>query len=165
MNDTSSNLYKAPDAELVESADAKLGGKFKRFSVWWVVLLSFVTLGLYGVYWLYTRSQVINEELHDEGISNAFIYSAMIIYILAATVGNFLNFAVGEDSPLTLLASLLSLIGTVMVIMWVFKIRGKMHQILGSDRGGELWFGPIKTFFFNVLYMQYKINKIIDNEK
>ena len=75
MND----LYAPPASDLsrIDHADISV---FERFSTWYVVGLTIVTLSLYLPYWLYTRSISLNA-ITDNKISSYFINVTLIIKI------------------------------------------------------------------------------------
>lgn len=54
-----------------------------------------------------------------------------------------------------------------MVIYYIcaYKLRSQIHERLGVRKGDRLWIGPILTFFFSNIYIQYKINQAIDQER
>lgn len=59
MND----IYALPAAELAPEKENRLGdiSVFKRFNTLYTIALSFLTLGLYFPYWLYTRTKKLNQ--------------------------------------------------------------------------------------------------------
>lgn len=163
MNQITDNPYVAPAAELeVEHAAGDLS-VFKRFTTWGVFGLSIITLGLYTIYWLYSRSQKLNQ-ITDAPISQGFIGTATAVYVLSfffSFVVPFVGVSMENMGLLVMIDSLLSLTSIVLFIVWSFKFRNRLNRVTQSA-GKPTWSGPIMTFFFNVLYLNYKVNQNID---
>ena len=48
------------------------------------------------------------------------------------------------------------------MLIWVYTLRNRLNRIIGAQEEDERWIGPVATFFFQILYLQYKINQAID---
>jgi hypothetical protein len=59
-----------------------------------------------------------------------------------------------------MISKLANIADSVVVLVWAFKIRNRMNLILEAEKTSELWFKGFWTFFFQLFYMQFKINKI-----
>ena len=151
-----SNPYSAPTADLSVANDDLISGNFQRFSAWWVFLLTIVTLGIYPVYWVYTRAQTVNR-LHENPIAPAWLY-LMAIFFALTFVAQFL-FADGSAYLLANLAYLVTYVGSL------FKVRNRLKDLMGNSTNSAYELGPVLTFFFNGIYLQYKINEFIDNSQ
>jgi len=164
MNEIAENPYSAPEADLKSSSQANVLNIFTRFSTWAVVGLSIITMGIYAVYWLYSRSKAINSVI-DNKIPSALITTSLVLYVLGMIInyGPFLlGSAVVDILPAMMIASpIIGLASFVAMIIWVFKFRNRLNEMTQSE-GKPTWAGPILTFFFQVLYLNYKINQHID---
>ncbi len=160
MNQVTENPYAAPQADLeVEHSVGDLS-VFRRFTSWGVFGLSIITFWIYNIYWLYSRTQQLNSICNDP-ISKSFVNSAVIAYIavwVTSIVGAIVPSAAVEFS---FISGILNLVSVVLVIVWAFKFRNRLNQVTDSA-GKNTWAGPVMTFFFNVLYLNYKINQNID---
>ena len=155
MND----LYAPPSSDLskIDHADISV---FERFSTWYVIGLTIVTLSLYLPYWLYTRSKSLNA-ITENKISSYFINVTLILFftsIVAVVTVEFIQ----PDETIMLTSSALDLISNIMMLVWVFKFRNRLSELFSHD---SIKLGPVMTFFFQVFYLQYKINEIIDHKK
>lgn len=153
------NPYKAPEAQVEAPATGDLNQVFDRFSAWGVFGLSIITFGIYTIYWLYTRTQRVNDRTESD-ISWAFVNATIVIYAIS-----FLS-SFGEliSPEVAMVLSLASLVAWIMMIVWAFKIRAAIHEYVNATKGNYDWANAFLTFFFSSLYLQYKINKIIDNQ-
>lgn len=153
--------YSAP-LSLLAQEDGNPLDDFKRFSAWGVFGLLVVTVGIYYVYWLYTRSQVLAQYKELE------ISPILINVVLAAYAGIFaFSFYLGMnpgDARLISVVNILQAVMTIANLIWLFTFRSRLNKLSGLKRGDGGWAGPILTFFFHVIYLQYKINKIKDGE-
>jgi hypothetical protein len=81
------NPYQTPNSDLSNPGNqAGTLAIFKRFSTWFVFLLSIVTLSLYLLYWFYDRTKTLNQLKDVTPISDAFIFSAIGLNILSYLV-------------------------------------------------------------------------------
>ena len=84
MND----IYRPPSAELLGEGNLK---EFQRFSTWYVVGLTIITLTFYLPYWLYTRTSILNE-LSENKISIIFTRFTVSFYVLTFVIVIYMEF-------------------------------------------------------------------------
>ncbi|MCU7845654.1 MAG: DUF4234 domain-containing protein [Candidatus Thiodiazotropha sp. (ex Monitilora ramsayi)] len=152
------NPYEPPKSNVDAINRSNYLNNFSRFSAWWVLLLSVVTLGIYNVYWLYTRSRIINQ-IHHRKIPEFLIWAALIFYVLNTG----LSFLPDEMVASLIIVVLLSAVGSIFFfVWWLFGVRNRLQELAEENGSPENRIGPILTFFFQVIYLQYKINEQID---
>ncbi|HEY7774581.1 MAG TPA: DUF4234 domain-containing protein [Marinagarivorans sp.] len=159
MEEKVDNPYKAPEAQVEAPATGELNQVFDRFTAWGVFGLSIITLGIYSVYWLYKRTQRVNDRTNSN-ISSAFVNATLVVY----TISLLSNLGELVAPELAAVLGLAALAAWVMMIVWAFKIRAAIHEYVNASKGNYDWANAFLTFFFGALYLQYKINKIIDNQ-
>lgn len=151
MNDTANNPYRAPESDVNTLDSGDDINNFSRFSAWGVLGLSIITLGIYPIYWMYTRSRTLNA-FHENRISPA-VLSLFMLFVVA-------SFAIGFIGPQGDVAAILSLIinlgYTVLYLMVLFGLRNRLKGMVDDN------INPIITFFGSAIYLQYVINKGID---
>ena len=152
MND----VYAAPSSDLTNDNVDNIF-VFERFSTWFVIGLTIITLSVYIVYWLYTRTVKLNSVVENQ-ISTFFINFVLIFYIatLVFTIG--VEF-VEVNKTVGLISSLADFMSNILVLVWVFKFKSRVSQMVLND---PIKLSPVITFFFQVFYLQYKLNEIID---
>lgn len=157
MIEQTSDPYKAPEAELLQPAHNASILNVKRFSTWYVFGLIFITFGIYAYYWIYSRTMVINQN-HDRPISSLLL---TCLYVCAG-----LNFASAfidtSQTELALVSLLLSLVNFILYIVVVFQIRDRLQDIMNRSSQTQYHLSGAMTFFFYVMYFQYKINECTD---
>ena len=129
----------------------------KKQSTWVLLILNIITLNVYGAHYIYTQSKKLNEILEEEEkisdlLQGTILLSAYIILI--GTVLSFINYSVIYDG----IANLASLILTISMIVWSFKVRNRMNKALNLQKGDFHWFHGFWTFLFPPYYFNYKIN-------
>lgn len=160
MNDQVENPYKAPESDVAPVFGNGLSSIFDRFSAWAVFGLAFITYGIYTMWWAHSRTKRLNPHI-DEPIEKSFTTTTLILiacYFIGIPLTG-INPAVGA------VFMFLGFVGYIMLIVWFFKLKNRLNTHLGSVKGDSHWIGPILTFFFNSIYLQYKINAVIDKEK
>lgn len=131
---------------------------FEKFSTWYVFGLSFITLGLYPVYWLFSRSRRLNKLKYIEPVNETYMQVTAVVWVLSYPV------SIGEiymmDNPSYLLFSNGFEIATaIMVIVWAFMFRNRLNTFLERSSAKTSRLGPVLTFFFQVLYLSFKVNQ------
>ena len=153
------NPYSAPSTTLVDQAEKAIGN-FKRFSAWGVVGLSVITLGIYFMYWLFTRSQRLNGFYHHK-IASIYVWGTLITYIIYMAFSSFVEEL--ADQPILLIIGIAGSVGyMILYVGLVFAFRNRLLEMAREDGNSEFKIGPVMSFFFQALYFQYKINEYQD---
>ena len=160
MNETTQTPYASPSADLVDKNSNDKIRNFKRFSAWGVFGLSMITLGIYPIYWLWTRSETINSM--QEGRIAKPLLIAMVVSTIISTL---ISFIPGEDPTLLAVSGLLGIAYFVFYLMVLFKVRNSLQDIMSNGSQETYKLNGVYTFFANVIYLQYKINECIDSDK
>jgi len=158
--DTNVNPYEAPQSEVEKVSNTSAINIFPRFSAWGVFGLSLITLGIYAFYWMISRAGILNKNTDDK-ISQGFITTAIILYIVAF-FGSFVDVIDPNAVGLIMAMSIVSLVSAIWNIVLIFKIRNRINAMTNSEPGSTTWMGGVLTFLFAAIYVQYKINEMID---
>jgi hypothetical protein len=159
------NPYQPPRAELLPTAPKNgLGEAFEPFSTWYVFGLSIVTLNLYPLYWMYSRTQRLNTLQGIEPIGATFVYFVLAINI----VGYPLGFAAGYFTQIHELATasdIVDIVGGISLLIWAFAFRNRLNSFLETGPATYRRLTPVMTFFFQSLYLSYKLNENLELER
>ena len=164
------NPYATPNANLARDEPGRGIESFPRFSAWYVFGLIILTLSLYIAYWLFTRTRTLNK-LSANKISTLFCYVTMAFFLLSlATAFGEVALALTADTlegstvsrNYAIFSNLISFISNILMLVWVFKFRNRLADNVIGGLSGRAAVGPVMTFFFQVIYLQYKINERID---
>ena len=157
------NPYATPRAHV---ADQLVGSsaieEFPRFSTWWVLLLSIVTLSIYMPYWMFTRTRVLHRVAPEKPVPSAVIVISLLFFAVNIGFG-VLEGVYPNDVMIKLYSQLLSIASGISFVVWVLMFRNRLNALLGVTRESPLWLGAVLAFFFQILYLQYKINQAIDS--
>lgn len=174
MENDTTNPYATPEAQLEKPVVPQDGiTAFERFSAWWVFLLLFVTLGIYAVFWLVARTRTFNDLFPDDRISGRFIGLTLGLYVLNLMLGVVDEVASGPiggslqtHDIYTVFSMVVYLVSVGLLIVWPFRLRRRLNDLNAAHSGlSPLYVGPILTFFFSTIYLQYKINQSLDHHQ
>ena len=153
MNEENSNPYRTPESDVdVVDLDNRIKN-FERFSAWWVFGLTIITLGIYPIYWLYTRSNTVNS-LRKKKIS-----SVLLVSLVVFTIGSFISEVfepTGGEGLLMAIYAAVNIIYVVLYLIVLFKLRNRLNEIVKDN------INPILTFFLSAIYLQYAVNRCLD---
>ncbi|WP_024610168.1 DUF4234 domain-containing protein [Pseudoalteromonas sp. TB64] len=158
MSEGTENIYEAPESNLSQDNDSKNKPilEFERFSAWGVFFLTLITLGIYGVYWLYSRINKANT-LAKNKVNKNLLYGYLAMYVI--------NFALSFATIPPMLSIVISLTSMVLGLVVIFSLRSSFIELINEGSKEPVKLGGILTVFFNIIYFQYKINEAIDNQK
>ncbi|MCM8532235.1 MAG: DUF4234 domain-containing protein [Lentisphaeraceae bacterium] len=147
------NVYSAPEADVIEEtyADRDINN-FKHFSAWGVFILSIITLGLYQIYWVYSRTKVLNQSVSNP-IGGPFIKIVTSLYVLS-----FISSYVPLGESLQVPLMIFNVVAGILSVVWNFKFMLRVETLMGK----ETKLSGLLTFFAHVIYLQYKINEAIE---
>jgi hypothetical protein len=156
------NPYETPNADL-STADEQSERLdiFKRFSTWYVFGLGTITLGLYILYWLYTRTKILNRLKGVNPIGDNFLSVTIAINVVSLPL-SFAQPLLKDYGNYILIPDIVSLISTVLLLVWAFKFRHRLNNFLVEHQTPHRKAGPVFTFLFQSLHLSYKINENLD---
>jgi hypothetical protein len=137
--------------------------ELKSQSTWKLFGLTIITYGVYSAYYIKRQSAIINHNLVDlDPISEDFVdFFLVLSYVSLALFVAILPLE--AESPLVLASNVVDLIWATMALIWSLGASSRMNSILGSEPSTSEWFSKIWTFFFGILYFNYKINILNEN--
>jgi hypothetical protein len=97
-----------------------------------VVLLTIITLGIYGLYWQYSVFKEL-KQYSGEGIGGglallfAFVFGIINIFLLPAEIGS-LYAREGKVAPVSGATGLWILIPLIGWFIWLVKVQGRMND-------------------------------------
>lgn len=132
-------------------------------STWRLSGLSLITFFVYAAHYMKRQTKVINEHCKSEDrISEGFV--AFILWISYLSLLLFIAYLfVEETHPIAKISNLVDRASNIAYIVWGFKARNRMNNILGSERKSKNWFHGLWTFLLSPFYFNFKINQL--NEK
>jgi hypothetical protein len=133
---------------------------FEYKSVSRTIGLCIVTFGFYVIYRLYKYSVKIRTINHN-WISNTFMYLVVVVHCVSfgSLVMHFSN--IGPEHIL-IFSKFMHLFSSVFHVVWLLRVRNEINKLNGLKKGDSNWLNPILSSFLHVIYMQYKINQVLN---
>lgn len=146
------------------STVATSSNSVEKMSVLALILVMFLTGGIYTGFWFVKRIGSINAMKSAfklrEGIF-AFIIAGFAVNVSLLLYVIFQDAALTEELRQTLLraSDVLALVLQVSVLIQCFKVRRVFMDHFNENLKKEIKFSWPATFFFGIFYLQYKINR------
>ncbi len=153
------NPYQAPESKLIDRSSNGLELlHFKKVSTWLVLLYIILTLGLYGVYWIYSRTKLLNNLPNVTPLSEVFILVSTVIALLSYPL--IISDVYIVDNPdYIYFSKFISIAGNLSLYFWAFRFRNRFNKYLDYNVENGSYMNHIMIFFFNILYLSYKLNE------
>lgn len=131
----------------------------EKKSVWLVILLSIVTLGIYVPYWLYQRLDAFNKLKSREKLDKTTITAVLVMYCFTTALyictsiyelfypGNLMVEKIDQ------VGSVIDFISSITMLYLTFMVRKIIEDHFTTKLSG------VATFFFSIYYLQFRINK------
>jgi hypothetical protein len=141
---------------------------------WWMVLvLSLVTCGIFGLYWIFKQAGFVQRIDPNSNAKKLYIIGLVLNFGGSFLGGLITGFAVASRNEgligLSFIGNIISLVGTVCLIMGHFSMRKSIHEYYTNvePMGINLMdtMGGVMTFFFNTLFFQYHFFNIATRKK
>jgi hypothetical protein len=133
--------------------------QFKRQNVWVLIGLTIITATTYWPFWLRRQSRLLNQSLPQQAIPPWFFPVLLALTIL--NIGWAIPEVLTDDAPWAIaMGKLWSRADLIFALVWIFKVRNRLHVVLESSKSGKTWFGGVWTFLFGIFYLQFKINQL-----
>ena len=164
MKPSDSDPYNTPDSTLeVDITDNKQMQSLPRISTWTVFALNMLSLGLYYPYWLYTRSQIINQVFAHK-IPLNLMHTVLGLFLLSLAF-SIMSASQPDNLDYKMASNLFTLIYSISTLFWAFTLRDRLHKMSHANKQGGYWLNGLLIVLFQMLYLQYKINEYIDTHQ
>ncbi len=140
----------------------ELTKKLKWGSTWSLFGLALITYNVYIVYYARRQTRILNEfSPPGKQISMALIrWWLFITYISLASF--FLSFLLPNDSSWNYVGDCFDRLDGLFGVIWAFLARGSFHRLYVSEKQAPTWFHAFWTLVFQALYINFKINKLLE---
>lgn len=132
----------------------------ERMSVPLLIVLTIVTLGFYTPIWFWQRSGFFKKAGRVSfPLGLVFVLVAVNVVGLFVMVGSWLN---GSSNEVELVSNLISLVSGICSLVLAFRGRDAIVAYCSRiDRPRRM--SGLGTFFFNIYYLQYHINRAAED--
>ncbi len=134
--------------------------ELKSQSTWRLLILSVITLGIYTGHYILRQTRIMNHHLEpDRQMSEGFAITILVLaYITALLIIPYV--LLDQGNPLCTLSDGLDRAWGILVLIWSFIARSRIHFLLGARKPQPQWFNGLWTFLFQNLYFNYKVNQL-----
>ena len=140
-----------------------------------VIVLSFLTVAIYYPVWFLRRRAALNGlQARDKLNAGVFVvaivlFSVGLVLMLVSGALEGLGEGLGSRDLLAVskglegFAQFLNLVAAIALLIQCFKVRRILTEHLQARRGQPVPVSGPATFFLQIFYLQYKINRILDS--
>ena len=129
-------------------------------STWRLFGLCIITYFVYAAYYIKRQTEVINTQCDPSKRINSTLITSIFITQYVSLLFFILYFFVDEGSPIETISSIADTVSGIFVIVWGFKARNRMNELLDAKSSPNIWFHGLWTFLFSPMYFNIKVNKI-----
>ena len=167
----------SPQSVAVPPAQTSTDAEFERTNVALIVVLTFISFGLYYPIWFLRRRSALNGLRSPEKLGAASLVVALgltLAYIITNLAVGFTEGLTSETTPywLPVFDGVAMLSIGVILIFQAFKVRRILEDHMSKSRTGpfsssiallhDSSISGVATFFFGIFYLQYEINQMAD---
>jgi len=149
-------------AKMVEGdhSAVRLLERLKWGSTWGLVGLTFITYGVYLVYYARRQTLILNEfSPPDKQIGLNFIRGWFVVTYVSLALF-LVSFFVPKDSVWAELGNFADRLDGLLGLIWAFVARSSFHRLLSSQKGTPNWMHGLWTFLFQAFYLNFKVNRL-----
>ena len=145
----------------------------RRTSVLLLIFLTFVTVVIYYPVWFLRRRRALNGLRSRDKLNTGVFVVAIVLFsvglllMLMAWALEGFGEGLGRGDLLAVskglegFAQFLNLVAGIALLIQSFKVRRMLTEHLAAHTGQPVSISGLGTFFFQILYLQYKINTIL----
>ncbi len=132
--------------------------QFEKINVTRMIVISFITLGIYFPVWFMKIKKVLNKLDTKQKISKNLIINLLVFTVLELIF--IVLFFIPSSSliyqgSIYLLTNIFSWISLILLLVLAFKVRNALNEHFT-----EIKFSGIATFLFTIFYLQNRINSL-----
>ena len=135
---------------------------FKKISIWLMLVLSLITLGIYVPIWFLRRRDALNKLSSSEKLGSSGAIFVLVIFCISVLFFPVQLLSTDQSiiSALDAVDRLINLVGGIILLVLAFTVRRILDDHYNEHIGMDLPFSKVWTFLFTFLYLQYKMNRL-----
>ena len=143
-----------------------MANKLKEKNIILVIVLIIVTLGIYYPVWFLKQKEAINNLKSKEKLTDTPLLITLVLYSFSAIIFFYQipNYDVEIIGALDIIDAIISLTGAIIMIFMSFKVRRIFDQYYNIALKKNIKLSKVWTFFLGIIYLQYKINRILESK-
>ncbi len=131
-----------------------------------VVFFTLLTLGIYPAAWLYGYHGAFNALQSDKKLSKPWIIAAVALSCVSAIL-TLLAFIVSDPAQVAAVSAINSapsLFVALIILLESLKARQALDDHYNGSLKQDIKFSKILTFCFTIVYLQHKLNKVLEQK-
>ena len=149
--------YPAPQYQPNPQAAQAGGAPMPPNLHWALVLVIGIFCGIFTIVWMFIQASFVKKLRPDTKCITYYVagWAGMILgYIVMAAAG------MAHEESLIAVGGLVCMGGVVMMILGHFALKSSLEEYYNTVEPLNLHLSGVMTFFFNVIYFQYHLNRI-----
>ena len=130
-----------------------------RMNVFLLLIISFITLAIYIPVRFLRRKNWLNSLLTSNKLGSRLATFVLVIYCISAIL-IFVSDEVLSYGAWESIDDLITWVGVACIEILAFQVRRILIQHYNEKLGMNISFSSAGTFFFTILYLQYKMNRL-----
>jgi len=144
----------------------------KKTPVILTIIFTVITGGIYYPCWFLTRRASLNSLTTPEKLGKGIFIFTIVIFSISLLLSFVIGFfeGIGEEledieflataKMLDTIDQIISLVAGIALLVQCFKVKRMLQQHFNQHLGLNLPFSGVATFFLQIFYLQYKINRL-----
>ncbi|TAN43560.1 MAG: DUF4234 domain-containing protein [Nitrospirae bacterium] len=164
QNGSETGISQQAIPEPVSTQSASSQPELKKLSLFKIVFFACITLGIYPPVWFIRRKDIFNRLISTKKIGSGLPVLAIVFFAVGLIASIMAMVFVGRDisasAGFSALANFVNIAGYIILIIMSFRCRRILIDHFNGHLQRGIPFSGAATFFFGVLYLQYKINRL-----
>ena len=132
--------------------------KLKRRNLFALFILAGFTAGIYLPIWFLINREALNDLQSEEKLGQGIFIFTLIIFFVSILITIFSN-----NWWLPELFHYVDIIALLLIVDQCSKVRRILNHHFNEFLGKDITLSIMFTFFLNIFYLQYKINKLLED--
>ena len=130
-----------------------------RMNVFLLFIITIVTAAIFMPIWFLRRKDWLNRLSATKKLGSRLAIFVLVIYCIAAIL-LFVPLEVLKYEAWEGIDNLIALVGGIIIVILAFRVRRILIEHFNEKLGMNISFSGAGTFFFTILYLQYKMNRL-----
>ena len=155
------NPYRPPASNL-QRKPKELGSRLLFIppqSIWLFLFWSVLTLFIYNLFWIYTRTQYFNDASRDHRIPLLLVYAIFTIWI-SVLVSALLVLSEPDNARLMTVLWICCSVQYFSFVLWSVLFRQKLHNFLELHGHNLAWCSLLLALLLPLVYINFKLSNI-----
>jgi predicted secreted protein len=153
-------------------SEAPQAHSIKKMPVILTIIFTIITAGIYYPCWFLTRRSAINSLRSSEKLGIGVFVFGIVVFVISLVLELVIGGLQGageqlNDTQLVMISErlygadrLISIVVGITLLVQCFKVRRILRDHFNESLGQTVQFSGVALFFFQIYYLQYKVNRL-----